>query len=363
MTPLCPLNKHAFLKGYLEGEPKMLVDGIAVTATTCEETKKILHARYGDKNHIIQAHLDYLEEINPIRFPSPEALNTTYIECNRRIQALCALGEDVNGYGRVLAAKILRAFPDDICRRCIIHVKRAGHSEGDMKLMEFLGEEVDGALTTQKIRGETSHTSTFTPTTATFHVHSKAGKAARSTDPFCMFCEFHGHWAQDCRVTDVKERIEKLKAANRCFVCLNRGHHTHACGKRGKVFCSRYKKGHHRSLCMDLEPTARETSMTTSASVGKVDVASADFTYLQTARVWVTGPTGLSKLIRSVLDGGSQCSFVAKSIIENSRLEVVDRRDLSIAAFETCSPVSSPRRFIRFSMKGISFLVYSCNCL
>jgi hypothetical protein len=53
------VSKHVFFRGYLEGEPKMLVDGIAVTATTYEETKKILHARYGDKNRIIQAHLDY----------------------------------------------------------------------------------------------------------------------------------------------------------------------------------------------------------------------------------------------------------------------------------------------------------------
>jgi hypothetical protein len=181
-------------------------------------------------------------------------------------------------------------------------VKRVGHSEGDIsKLMEFLGEEVSRALTTQKIRGETSQTSTFIPMTATLHVHYKNEKAARKikrpTEPFCVFCEFHDHWAQDCkRVTDVKKRIEKVKAANRCFLCLNRGHHTHVCGKRGRVFCSRCKKGHHRSVCMNPEPTARETSTTTSASVGKVDVATPDFTSLQTARVWVTGPTGLSKL-------------------------------------------------------------------
>ena len=104
-------------------------------------TQKILHDRYGDKNRIIQAHLDYLEEVTPIRFTSAEALNTTYIECNRRIQALRSLGEDVKAYGRVLLPKILRAFPDDICRRWIIQVKREGRFEGDVvNLMEFLGE-------------------------------------------------------------------------------------------------------------------------------------------------------------------------------------------------------------------------------
>ncbi|KAJ4430559.1 hypothetical protein ANN_19147, partial [Periplaneta americana] len=63
------------------------------------------------------AHLDYLEDVKPIRIATPEALNTTYIECHQQVQALQALGEDVNGYGRILAPKILQAFPDDICRR------------------------------------------------------------------------------------------------------------------------------------------------------------------------------------------------------------------------------------------------------
>ena len=110
---LSTINKHVFLRGYLEGEPKMLVDGIAVTANTYEETKKILLARYGDTSRIIQAHLDFLEGLPPSTSATPEELNTTVIECHRRIQALRALGEDVDGYGRVLVPKILRAFPQN----------------------------------------------------------------------------------------------------------------------------------------------------------------------------------------------------------------------------------------------------------
>jgi hypothetical protein len=106
----------------------MLMDGIAMIATTYEETKKILHTRYGDKNCIIPTHLDDLEEVKPIQFPSPEVLNTMYIESNRCIQACHALGEDVNGYGRVLAPKILRAFSDDICQLCF-----TGNTKGTMK--------------------------------------------------------------------------------------------------------------------------------------------------------------------------------------------------------------------------------------
>ena len=135
------IYKHVILRGYLDGEPKMLVHGIAVSAPTYEETKRIIRDRYGDKDRIIQAHLDYLEEVTPIRCATANALNTTYIECNRLIQAIRAMGEDIKACGRVLVPKILRAFPDDICRRWIIQMKRQGHSERDvLMLMEFLAK-------------------------------------------------------------------------------------------------------------------------------------------------------------------------------------------------------------------------------
>jgi len=162
--------------------------------------------------------------------------------------------------------------------------------------MEFLGEELDGALTGQKIRGETSPAFNFTPTAAILHVHSKSGstsrKSRRLVEKFCVFCEYNSHWAQDCKVvTDVKERIEKLKSANRCLLCLNRGHHTYACSKMGKVFCLKCKNGHHRFLCMVKEKITSRTTTITSASVDRVDISSPDLIYLQTAAVWVTGPT------------------------------------------------------------------------
>jgi hypothetical protein len=69
---------------------------------------------------------------------------------------------------------MLRAFPDDICRRWIVHAKREGLSEEDiLSLLTFLGEEVDGALTAHKIRGEVTSRYGYTPTAATIHVQSK----------------------------------------------------------------------------------------------------------------------------------------------------------------------------------------------
>ena len=147
--------------------------------------------------------------MRPIQYPTPDALNTAFIECHRRIQALRALGEDVNGYSRVIAPKILRAFPDDLCRRWIVHAKREGLSEWDiLSLITFLGEEVDGALTTQKISSEVTGRYGYTHTAAALHVQSKSRssfrRVAKDTGHFCVFCESRGHWAQDCeRVVDI----------------------------------------------------------------------------------------------------------------------------------------------------------------
>ena len=76
---LSTINKHVFLRGYLEGEPKLLVEGNAVTANTYEQTKRILFAKYGDSNRIIQAHLDFLENLPPATSAYPYELNTTLL--------------------------------------------------------------------------------------------------------------------------------------------------------------------------------------------------------------------------------------------------------------------------------------------
>jgi hypothetical protein len=207
----------------------MLEDGIALTANTYKETTKILLSRYGDTNRIMQTQLDFLEILSPTS-ATPDELKTTFIECHCRVQALWALGEDVNDYGRVLVPKILRAFFPELCQRWIVHVKRQGISEGSiLKLIQFLNEEVDGVLIAQKIRGESTDTPNYIPSAAALQVSSKQPRSRQTRMNHFVFCEAEGQWAQECKnVTSVTDRREKLKSAHRCFLCLNRGHNTRA---------------------------------------------------------------------------------------------------------------------------------------
>ena len=112
------------------------------------------------------------------------------------------------------------------------------------------------------------------------------------------------------------------------------------------------QRGHHRSIRNEAGTATAPTSDTRPTTVCKIDVASPDFTYLQTERIWVMGPTGLGKLTRCVLDGGSQTSFITKTLIDYLKLEIVDLRDLWSA--QSCpGPDTGPRRVLRFCAKSI----------
>ncbi|XP_035204601.1 uncharacterized protein LOC118179538, partial [Stegodyphus dumicola] len=303
---------HCFAGGYLDGEAKRLVDGISVIGDTYETTKKLLEERYGNKDRIIQSHLDYLEHLNVIQDPSPTHLNDLYIECNRRIQALTALGENIEAYGRILVPKIIRAFPNDICCRWIIYAKREKLNEGNItRLMQFLAEEVEGVVAAQRVKG---------------------------------------HWPQYCEtVTDYDTRVQKLKTSNRCFLCTNRGHRVSNCPRKNTARCTKCKKRHHVSIC---PPVENNQLRITNSAVNHITFPKTIFTHLQTARVYVTGPTGITKLTRCILDGGSQASFVHTNLIEKLKLKVVSSASLSVQAFESFTS-QEQRRCVQLSLSSL----------
>jgi hypothetical protein len=56
--------------------------------------------------------------------------------------------------------------------------------------------------------------------------------------------------------------------------------------------------------------------------------------------------------MRSVLDGGSQCRFKARSVIDNLQLDVIGQRDLLVTSFETYPTAHGWKRFFRFNVRG-----------
>ncbi|GFU22759.1 uncharacterized protein NPIL_51991 [Nephila pilipes] len=284
-------------------------------------TKLILKSKYGNEDKIIQAHLDYLENLTPIKDLSPSALNELYIDCNRRLQALDALGEKTQLYGRILAPKILRAFPHEICRNWVVYAKRENFAESDVtKLMKFLSEEVEVTITANNINGSLVPSYPIKSSLENFNVHSRP----------------------------INARIQKLKATNRCFLCTNRGHVQKNCFRKEKYRCSKCRKKHHVSICKT--PT-NEQSATTSTN--KIDTCTYNFVHLQTARVFITGSNGITKLTRYLLDDGSQSSFISSDLVDMLNLPVISTGPLDLQAFESPTSFSDKRRQVQFQLSSI----------
>ncbi|GFS65453.1 integrase catalytic domain-containing protein, partial [Nephila pilipes] len=306
--------------------------------------------KYGNKDRIIQSHLDYFENLKPVQDPSPMELNDLHIECNRRLQALNALGENTEAYGRILAPKIIRAFPTEICCRWIIYAKREKLAEGNItRLMQFLAEEVEGSVEAQKIRGTLSPDNILKSSVENFNIDLKLVNKNKKISPFCAFCNTSGHWPQNCEtVTDYKTRVQKLNNSNRCFLCTNRGHRITNCPRKSTARCIKCKKQHHVSIC----PPRNTQLLITHSEVNHINIPRTILTYLQTACLYVTGPTGITKLTRCILDGGSQVSFVDVKLIDKLKLNVINSSSLGVQAFE--SPFTQEqRRCVQLTLSGL----------
>jgi hypothetical protein len=113
------------------------------------------------------------------------------------------------------------------------------------------------------------------------------------------------------------------------------------------AICTVYKGPHHKSICSPDQTNDTQVLATNVMSVSKIDVALPNFTYLQTAKVRIVGPTGLSKLAHCVLDSGIQTRFLSTSIIDGRKLDVINQQNLAESAFESSSVTLRPRRLVR----------------
>ncbi|GBN78902.1 hypothetical protein AVEN_171940-1 [Araneus ventricosus] len=84
------------------------------------------------------------------------------------------------------------------------------------KLREFLSEEVEGALTTLKIKGKPTKAFCAMPSTEAFNFNSKTQykpkNYSKKPSPFCSFSNVAGHYPQECKsVTDIDVRVQNVK--------------------------------------------------------------------------------------------------------------------------------------------------------
>lgn len=177
---------------------------------------------------------------------------------------------------------------------------------------------------------------------------------ASNTPQTCVYCDSPSHKPENCSDTTVTARKEKLKQMGRCYVCLVPKHTAKFCKVKG-VSCGRR---HHQSVCEPKEVQPDVNSNSTAALVSSVSSAmkpkpnEPNIVLLQTVKAWTEGPAG-RKIVRCLLDGGSQRSFVHENLVKTLKLPVIKQETLNLHLFGSAGPMTTKCSIVKVVLENM----------
>ena len=390
-TDLSDVQKFTYLKSLVERSAKESISGLTLSADNYKEAIDILEKRFGNKQKIIDRHMDILLNIEPVSSPNNvEALRKLYDRVESNIRALKALGVTASSYGALLSSVLIKKLPREL--RLLVSRKVTG--DWDLStIMEALGVELEARERTVNSRegGTQLHSKGIERASV---IGLVAGQRAEEK-PGCCYCH-QAHSPSDCTiVTSQEERKRILKSAGRCFACLRKGHIGRECRSRGR--CRVCNGKHHVSLCQvdktgspaQSKPDSQPMQLSVqSNSHNQLDPRAPSFkaksdsttsclaengktVLLQTARATLYNPTSPKNQLEVsiIFDTGSQRSYISKSASDYLRLKPQERNILSIMTFgsssglkQSCELVHVGIRKGERSIKEISLLSVPVIC-
>lgn len=364
---LSDIDKFTYLRSLVERSAKEAIVGLTLTSDNYNEAVAILERRFGNRQRIIDKHMDLLLNVEAVSSQhNVGSLRRLYDRVEANVRSLDALGVTADSYGSLLSSVLIKKLPHEL--RLIISRKVSG--DWDMaSIMKLFEEELiarERTVTTGKETGGRQHKDQPTTTALVSGGHTMS---------YCCYCQ-KGHAPESCpEISLVEDRRQALRSAGRCFICLKRGHIGRECRSNQK--CRKCGGKHHVSICYrgqaqappkggdksGSNPTRSGSNSTRSeadsgrsgfeyatgpSSTTSMYVDSGKTVLLQTARATVFNPLDpvRSMEVNLLLDSGSQNSYIAERVSETLALTPKGAKTLSIMTFgadegvnQTCSIV------------------------
>lgn len=357
-TEMESIQKMQYLKGLLSGEAEQLVRHISLAEGNYMRCWNTLETRYNNKRYLCNTILKRLfaqpnastESANFIR----ELLDTTS-EC---LGALSSLGVDVSNWDIIIV--YITALRLD-------HESRKQWELQSASSTELPTWEAFEQFLTNRFRalefvdsGSNHNQSKSHPPTKSFHVAEESNKTIT-----CKFCK-EPHRLAHCSnfvSAEVQTRRSFVEKNNLCFNCLGDNHRAHQC--RSLMTCRVCQRRHHTYLHpTSTDPGAHRTesagsnmenvSGDTDASVvcfASGGMAPSSQVLLATALVRAQCSNGNTRMIRALLDQGSQASFVTEATAQYLGLKRTPVRGV-ISGLGGCTNVSS-NSMVNITIKSI----------
>lgn len=269
---------------------------------------------------------------------SSVSFSTHYVRLSTQLRALGSLGVTTEKCAAILLPMVESTLPEDVLvawerSRPQIPVEKDKESEIYLdKLMEFLKSEVEGSerirLARQPFQSSSSHSSRVrnNPRTAVATAASLIATEG-SSKPSCVFCG-RNHPSEACRKAasmSVEERRKIVNEKRRCFACLKPDHNYKKC--KEFVKCDNCGKRHYAIVCPDkLDGKRKDSSVELCNQLHLPEVP------LQTVILKIKSGSKY-KIVRAMMDNGSQRSYILKSTARELALQNKGQRETTHLTF------------------------------
>ena len=250
-SKLAPIDKFNYLNSLLVKSASEAISGLSLTAANYDKAVAILKRRFGNKQLIINRHMETLLNINSVKSGlNIQELRQLHDLIESQVRSLKSLGVSSSSYRGLLSSVVMSKLPQDL--RLII--TREVKDKWDLDhILDIFRSELEAR---ERANGNNVNPTDQSSSKCSYNRGRKglplttdAALFATGSKPTCTYCR-KDHASNACKnVTSIAARKEIfLKRAGRCFVCLKRNHISKDCSSRMK--CLKCGRQHHISICM-----------------------------------------------------------------------------------------------------------------
>ena len=328
---LTDTEKLNYLVSFLEGNAFRSIQGLSRIGDNYSKATEILLKRYGDKQVLINAHMEKLFNVRAVPNFEISSLKSFYDYVQTHIRSLEVLGVEQKTFDAMTLPLLLSKLPERIKLR---FSEKASDSSWTVEtLLDLLLTEIHNrdrcqsfASTSNKINSHNQkpfNRNTDPPRlNSTMRAFSNVSREIK-----CSLCDGN-HLAKLCdKYRTVAERREQAQKLKLCFCCLKSDHFSKNCN----YTCSYCKEKHHISLCQNSKYNFKAVSKNVKCTTARCDTN----VLLQTAKITVVDRLGKTFIVNALFDKGSQQTFVTTELCQKLKVPLKEKVEVRVNAFGT----------------------------
>ncbi|XP_031349764.1 uncharacterized protein LOC116175670 [Photinus pyralis] len=371
------IAKFAYLKSYLTGKALITISGLASGKNTYDNALELLKSEYACTEKIIDTYVQKLWSMPQLKHDKDTfALRTLFNTVTTIIKSLSTLGISADQYGLLVKSIVFKALPysmrvtykkqrlradsgrehadnESVALGSMVStesVAKTGDFDTEIKeLLHFIKVELDSI---EQASGTSSNHDTKDfkkPNRFVRNEKSTSGYGSEYTaaglftgvNEMCLFCKSKSHLTASCDSSiSINAKKDILKSNKLCFRCLKPNHNSKFCKTRN-ISSNKCKRRHVTTMCEShkfsdfnekKDLSNNPSNKPNNGSVALIAGGIVDNIYLKTACAFVL-TNSQETLIRMVIDGGSQLSFIREEVSHKLGLPKIGTHRISIQGF------------------------------